>query len=285
MQNGPALQARRICTHSVQAGYRACSAHQESRKPLTLWRNSGLSTDRGRVYYYYQLYIYLLLLNRWKHALQKKIGVQVPALRAHVLVDRIFKRFGRKDDAQAGGQADAWLDREACTYICCDVRLNDRRTWTRESTLRFIGCTRFASVGSGCVTRSVSQDDENISSETQVAETGLPEKLGHPGWIRPMRLAAGTAAALIHWRMLHIGDRGTALPRRSRSTMPPPSPAKNLFCQQNASTNELACGQTPAYPQDPMCRNTFTEDQPFFLQHSCSADTILVQHVPQTVNC
>jgi hypothetical protein len=40
------------------------------------------------------------------------------------------------------------------------------------------------------------------------------------------------------------------------------------------------CGQAAAYPQDAMCRTPFTEDWPFFFQHRCRPDTILVPRVP-----
>ncbi len=64
VQNGCFSDTERICTHSVHAGYNACSAHPTSRKPLTLWRKMVLSTVWRGVYYYYQFCIHLLLLNR-----------------------------------------------------------------------------------------------------------------------------------------------------------------------------------------------------------------------------
>ena len=47
----------------------------------------------------------------------------------------------------------------------------------------------------------------------------------------------------------------------------------------------LGCGQAAAYPQDAMCRTPFTGDQPFFFQHRCRLDTILVPRVLGTLNC
>ena len=56
------------------------------------------------------------------------------------------------------------------------------------------------------------------------------------------------------------------------------------FCRQKQAFEQRGCGQAAAYPQDQMCKNTFTEDKPFFLQHPCKPDTILVQPVRAAVN-
>ena len=47
----------------------------------------------------------------------------------------------------------------------------------------------------------------------------------------------------------------------------------------------LDCGQAAAYPQDAMCRTALSWKPPFFFQHRCRLDTILVQLLWQHVNC
>ena len=59
---------------------------------------------------------------------------------------------------------------------------------------------------------------------------------------------------------------------------------QTAFCRQKQVVEQRDCGQAAEYPQDRMCRNAFTEDKPFFLQHPCKADTILVQPVRAAVN-
>ena len=50
-----------ICTPSVQAGYRACPAHRNVRKPLSLWRKSRLSTVNAAFTTITIFYVYLLI--------------------------------------------------------------------------------------------------------------------------------------------------------------------------------------------------------------------------------
>jgi len=67
ISTGANVQKRRhslppeICTPSVQAGYTACPAHRHARKPLSLWRKSGLSTVNGAFTTTTIFYVYLLI--------------------------------------------------------------------------------------------------------------------------------------------------------------------------------------------------------------------------------
>ena len=47
----------------------------------------------------------------------------------------------------------------------------------------------------------------------------------------------------------------------------------------------IACGQAAAYPQEQMCKTTFTGGKLFFLHQACTLDTILVQHFHGYLNC
>jgi hypothetical protein len=44
------------------------------------------------------------------------------------------------------------------------------------------------------------------------------------------------------------------------------------------------CGQTPAYPQHPMCRNRVLLTRPVFVQLRCKPDTMFFQPVRAYVN-
>lgn len=59
---------------------------------------------------------------------------------------------------------------------------------------------------------------------------------------------------------------------------------RKLVCQQKIACWLLGCGQATGYAQDRMCKNTLIADPPFFLQHPCKLDTILVQPVCADVN-
>ena len=56
------------------------------------------------------------------------------------------------------------------------------------------------------------------------------------------------------------------------------------LCHQKAVYRQLVCGKAAGYAQDRMCKSDFSVDQPFFLQHPCKLDTILVQPVRADVN-
>jgi hypothetical protein len=85
-------------------------------------------------------------------------------------------------------------------------------------------------------------------------------------------------------------DRGSARLRYLRLTLigcpkQAASPLGHQIQANKALKCTLGCGQAAAYPQDAMCRTPFIEDQPFFFQHRCRLDTILVPRVLCAVNC
>jgi len=88
----------------MQARRKVCSALQETRKPLMLWRKSSLSTAEGAVYYYYQLYIYLYLLKKEVARIVDKTTLALQA-KAKDVVCSIDERFGRKSRGRARCQS------------------------------------------------------------------------------------------------------------------------------------------------------------------------------------
>jgi hypothetical protein len=89
-----------------------------------------------------------------------------------------------------------------------------------------------------------------------------------PAGSTPNRFSAwGKRLGCLVWRQTQQPNPGQG----------PVFPKKRGFCC-------FGCGQATAYPQDRMCRTTFTEDNSFFLQHPCKLDTIFVQLVCDEVN-
>lgn len=60
--------------------------------------------------------------------------------------------------------------------------------------------------------------------------------------------------------------------------------AQQPLYRQKVLCRQPGCGQAAGYAQDRMCRNVPFADKPFFFQHPCKLDTILVQPVRADVN-
>jgi hypothetical protein len=168
----------------------------------------------------------------------------------------------RKTTGERDGEKDTALGKRCKKKRCASVttrrcaggnRLVDglagKRDAGAEGEMRLPGCRRCERVDSG------------------VHPTGMT---GHaaPAGATPNRFSA--------W------DKWLVMPVWWRTGRPDPGhgpvfPLKRGFCC-------LSCGQATAYPQDRMCRTTFTEDNSVFLQHPCKLDTILVQRVCDAVN-